>query len=206
MLRKYRALDVCCGCGGMSTGLARVGFEVFGVDIKRQPNYPFKMREIDFARLTYEDFEPYDYIHFSPPCQKYSRGSALWRKRGYVYPDLFPLAKLYAVASGKPYTIENVPGSPAKGIRLYGDMFGLPIIRERIFENNMGLKTTKMRNQVRGKIITVAGSARSRNINTWQWAMGIDWAAAHEIKEAVPPAYGEEIGRLVLMFLDGKNE
>jgi DNA (cytosine-5)-methyltransferase 1 len=185
----------------MSVGLARAGFSVTGVDIKRQPNYPFEFIQMDFRRLTYEKLLNYDYLHFSPPCQAYSRGSYWARKAGKVYPDLFPAARRYAVASGKPYTIENVVGSPAKGLRLYGDMFGLPILRERIFENNMHLVThldRTSRNEHRG-VITVAGKCPS--INTWQWAMGIDWAASHEIKEAVPPVYGEEIGRLVLMFL-----
>ena len=200
MIAELRALDICCGCGGMSMGLHRAGFSVTGVDLRRQPNYPFSFIQMDFRRLTYEQLLSYDYLHFSPPCQAYSRASYWSRKAGRVYPDLIPDARRYAVASGKPYTIENVPGSSVKGIRLYGDMFGLPILRERIFENNMHLVTHLPRQKNDRRIITVAGHHTGK-INTWQWAMGIDWAASHELREAIPPAYGEEIGRLVLSYL-----
>lgn len=198
---RWRVLDCCCGGGGMSKGLEIAGFEVTGCDIVHHACYPYPLILKDFRRLTYEDLANYDYIHLSPPCQQYSRGSAVARKRGKTYPDLYEAARRLAIVSGLPYTIENVPGSPAKGVRLYGDMFGLPILRERIFESNLHLVSHLPRHKP-DRIITVAGSG-PRNGDNWRKAMGIDWKMPNEIvKECVPPPMAAFIGRQVLMWLE----
>lgn len=194
--RQPLLLDLYCCAGGAAMGYFRAGFKVTGVDIEPQPNYPFAFIQADVRSLTYDFLFQFDAIHASPPCQQYSRGSVLARKRGKQYPDLYHSTKRMLEAAGLPYIIENVLGSPAKGIRLYGDQFGLGVLRERIFESNIHLVSHLPRNKqgsVRtGEYVTVAG--HNKNTSRWARAMGIDWAATDEIREAIPPAYTEYLG------------
>ena len=79
-----RLLDLFCGAGGSAVGYHRAGFEVVGVDIKPQPNYPFEFWQrdaLEFAAAYFlEDWpeenrhtwRPFDAIHASPPCQKFA--------------------------------------------------------------------------------------------------------------------------------------
>lgn len=198
-----KLLDLCCCAGGASMGYYRAGFKVTGVDLAPQPNYPFEFIRADFRCLTYDFLFQFNVIHASPPCQQYSRGSVLARKRGKQYPDLYPNAKRLLEAAGLPYVIENVLGSPAKGIRLYGDQFGLGVLRERIFESNIHLVSHLPRNKqgsvITGEYVTVAG--KNKRTDRWAEAMGIDWAASNEIKEAIPPAYTEYLGLQIRTWL-----
>ena len=75
-----RLLDLFCGAGGAAMGYHRAGFDVVGVDIAPQPNYPFEFvhratRSLflrhDRGRVRARATR-FDAIHASPPCQAYS--------------------------------------------------------------------------------------------------------------------------------------
>lgn len=50
-------------------GYHLAGFQVEGVDLSPQPNYPFRFYQADAMVF---DLDGYDVIHASPPCQRYT--------------------------------------------------------------------------------------------------------------------------------------
>lgn len=106
-----------------------------GVDINPQPNYPFELIQSDVFALDESLLNEFDIIHASPPCQAYSVGSIGQRKEGKIYPDLLPATR--ELLHDRDYVIENVSGAPLSGMKLCGSMFGLRVIRHRVFESNI---------------------------------------------------------------------
>jgi DNA (cytosine-5)-methyltransferase 1 len=130
-----RLLDLFCGAGGAAVGYHRAGFDVVGVDIVRQPRYPFRFHQAD--ALTFRP-KGFDAIHASPPCQHGSSIAKQQRARRpgrYEHPNLIPWMREFLKASGLPYVIENVIGAELiDPIRLCGSSFGLDLRRHRLFE------------------------------------------------------------------------
>ena len=140
-----RLLDLFCGAGGCSVGYHRAGFDVVGVDLHPQPNYPFDFLQIDALRFLQEEpFRSWDFdaIHASPPCQAFTQMSARWRGKGGPtddHPNLIPETRRLLDATGLPYVIENVVGAKdhmRTDLMLHGGMFGLGVHRPRRFECN----------------------------------------------------------------------
>lgn len=107
-----RILDLCCGGGLASIGykLAMPDAEIHGWDIDDMSScYPFNFHRGDAFALDYEYLEEFDFIHMSPPCQRYSKATP--KRTRDSHPHLIPNALMLGYASGKPFVVENVPGS-----------------------------------------------------------------------------------------------
>ena len=207
-----RLLDLYCGAGGASTGYGLAGFEVTGIDIKHGKRYPYKYIKGDV--LTYlEDLDflrSFDVIHASPPCQTHSITQHLRNAQGKSTSkvDLIPQTRAALIASGKPYIIENVPGSPLiDPVLLCGSAFGLKVRRHRLFESNIKLMGTVCLHKEQGRPVGVYGSLKDdipkggKTANTIEEAleaMGITNMIWSELVEAIPPAYTYWLGKQLM--------
>ena len=215
MKRRPRLLDLFCGAGGCSMGYHRAGFDVIGVDLHPQKNYPFEFVQADAMTFPLDGF---DVIHASPPCQAYSvtRSIHNGNEKRSKHPDLVAEVRARLLSARQPFVIENVPGSPLfKPIMLCGTMFvGLRVYRHRLFEchgfsaiapgkcnhaHRMGKSKGEYHALDKSPFVTCVGhnfQARSGRI-----AMQIDWMTRDEMAQAIPPAYTEWIGKQIIRNL-----
>jgi len=196
-------LDLYCAAGGAAVGLHNAGFEVVGVDLEPQPNYPFKFIQADVLTV---DLDGYDAYWASPPCQAYTWAAKCHHRD---YPDLMGDTRDRLLETGKPCVIENVIGAPMrKDLMLCGEMFNLGVIRHRIFEIH-GFSVPQPEHRKHqgtvkgGQYVTVAGHGGDggARMSLWSEAMGIDWMTKKELTQAVPPKYAEYVGRFMFEAL-----
>ncbi len=208
-------LDLFCCQGGASRGYADAGFQVVGVDIDPQPRYPFRFIQDDVMKLAASWIAGnYDAVHASPPCQAHTRA---WKLNKRNHPRLISPTRDLLLSTGLPFVIENVEEARDElidPVMLCGEMFGLHTYRHRLFEVGGGFRidtphhpahvapTTKMGRPPRdGEYMHIVGNFsgvdRARDV------MGMPWANRDGLREAIPPAYTEFIGRQLLAHLQG---
>lgn len=116
------------------------------------------------------------------------------------------------------WIIENVAGARRvmrNAFELTGEMFGLSVHRARLFESPL-LITTPLKPPRQRNAVAVYGKLDGRRLWTRQdgselraprdlsgasIAMGIDWMTWDELREAIPPAYTEFIGKQLVPML-----
>lgn len=107
-------------------GLHHAGFDVVGIDVERQPRYPFDFIQAD-ATCPPVVLDDFDFIWASPPCQHYSISSAHQRQQGKEYPDLVEPVRAMLATTRALTAIENVIGAPLRrDLVLDGTMFPPP--------------------------------------------------------------------------------
>lgn len=227
--RGLRLLDLFCGAGGASEGYRRAGFEVAGIDIAEQPNYPFdfwQRNALDYLDELLSTGEPasyFDAIHASPPCQGYSTQTAD-RSR---HERLIVPVRERLEATGLPYVIENVEGAARElrsPVRLCGSSFGMDIRRHRYFEANWPLvgppcnhgwqlprfRSLDISAHRSGRLASVIGVHGHINYSgeaeLRRRAMGIDWMTDAELVESIPPTFTTWIGNQLAAHLRATRE
>ena len=195
-----KCLDLCCCSGGASDGYNDAGFEVTGVDIKEQKQYPYSFFKNDALKVirgeTSIQLNAFDFIHASPPCQTHtslvSIRNAQGRKSAVV--DILDEVVDGLVACGKPFIVENVSGATLKKhtaglheITLCGSMFGLKVRRHRKFWSNVPITTKGMKceHKKQGKPIGVYGSKGDHVKGMWKGKMCYGGVTAKTDEEAL---------------------
>ncbi len=135
---KPKALDLFCGAGGATKGLQMAGFHVTGVDINPQPRYVGDcFRIADALRYLAEMGHLFDLIWAGPICQGYTLMNNRYPEQRGAHERLIPETRAALESCGRPFVIENVIGSPIRRmVKLCGTMFGLGVVRHRLFESN----------------------------------------------------------------------
>lgn len=215
-------LDLFSGAGGCAVGYHRAGFDVVGVDIKPQPNYPFEFVQGDALDYLVKCGHEFAAIHASPPCQGYLNLTRVNETlgRAHSHPKLIDEVRALLENAGAPYVIENVADARRDlrdPVRVCGTSFGLSLRRHRLFESNVPILGTQCAHHlftekkywtgwrphgrvVKSTVVQVYGNAADKH--EWPAAMGIDWMTNDEMAEAVPPAYTQHIGCYLMAALE----
>jgi len=210
-------LDAFCKAGGAGMGYHLAGFDVVGVDIEPQPNYPFEFIQADAIEFILNRGKEFNALHTSPPCQEYSKSTAPQKAKGKTYTDLVAQTREALKKTGKHFIIENVPQAPVRpDVILTGNLFGLEVLRKRYFELSFFMLSPAPEMEFRkvGKeICSIFGKASQDRCpvhrfgkktirEAWAHSMRIDWHMTEaELSEAIPPAYTEFIGKHLITIL-----
>lgn len=210
-----RAVDLFCCAGGAAVGLNRAGFAIIdGYDIEPQQSYPYRFH---LGNALDADLSKADFVWASPPCQKHT--AINHGKKGELE-CFIERTRAKLKAWGGPYIIENVPQAPLENpLVLCGSMFGLGVLRHRIFESNIPLRApgpcAHKGNVADGTYVSVHGGGQrsthkipyAQQRPRWEAAMGINWMnTRHELCQAIPPAYSEWLGRQVVEHITKHRE
>ena len=207
-------LDLFAGGGGAAMGYYLAGFRVVGIDNRLQPHYPFEFYQANALEFPLGGYDAY---HASPPCQGYSRAFSMLVGHRKSHPLLIKPIRERLIQTGKPFVIENVVGSETEDyIQLEGTMFGLEVKKVRNFELHgfdillLPAKPDNTRGWIKnGRLVGMMQHTNypKERVSRQELATayGIDWCSnRQELRDAIPPAYTEYIGKYLLKALEVK--
>ena len=206
------ALDLFCCAGGAGMGLHQAGFTVHGVDKEEQPDYPFSFEVGDALEA---DLSRYDLVWASPPCQCFTKYGNVRKDLSEKYEDLISATREKLTSWGGNWIMENVVGAPLDNpVTLCGSMFGLDVMRHRLFESNMMFLAPPCDHSMWEKNRFPGGRSVERGgrsdfpcrstmeIGSWdipfedqKKAMGMPWVTdLRKLSQAIPPEYSRFLG------------
>lgn len=216
-MRRPRLLDLFCGPGGAAVGYHRAGFDVIGVDIETQPDYPYEFHQGDALAFLDEHGHQFDAVHASPPCTEHTTltGRRPDQGTGHLLEDT--LRALETRQDGA-WVVENVMGADMPtDMVLCGTMFGLRVYRHRRFRIGPALpmlqipehhphrvraaRKQRMRAWEVGLFLTVTGDAAKKSKRErpiMAAAMGIEHIGRQGVNLTIPPAYTHHIGEQLI--------
>ena len=214
-------LDLYCCQGGAARGYERAGLCVAGgVDKDPQPKFPYPFIQSDAIAFVMEHAgwirQNVTLVHASPPCQLDSDCQRIMDRE---HPDLIGPTREALDWLGLPYVMENVRGAVHKlrnPVMLCGSMFGLTrTYRHRYFETGgwtleqpehleHPVAQVKLgRSAQEGQPIQAIGNFSGVGIIRDEWQ--VPWMNRDGIREAIPPAYAEFIGRRFLAMISERS-
>ncbi|MFJ9324336.1 DNA cytosine methyltransferase [Streptomyces globisporus] len=206
---RLRVLDLFCCQGGAAMGYHRAGFDVTGIDLAPQPRYPFRFIQADAIDYVREHGAEFDFIHASPPCQRYSRAQKIQHRD---HPDLIAPTRAALEATGRPWVIENVEEAHRElrtPVTLCAAAFGMRTYRHRLFETGGTFTFTPPRHPAHWAPLTKMGRPRAAGhfahyvgnfsgVAEARTDMGVPWMNRDGIRECIPPAYTHHIATALL--------
>lgn len=227
---KPRALDLFCCAGGASMGLHRAGFEVVGVDIRPQPRYPFEFHQADALTFPLDGFDfiwasPPCQAHTAMKTMHNAREheDLIPATRERLIASGLPWCIENVPGADTLNTHIMLCGT------MFGlGVEDADLLRHRHFEASFPiLFTPPCQHGARATIGVYGGHVRNRkrrtigiygegardsrrkldkgvadfSVEQGRAAMGIDWMTIAELSQAIPPAYGEFIGKAALAHI-----
>jgi DNA (cytosine-5)-methyltransferase 1 len=125
-------------------------------------------------------------------------------KNKHKHPDLIGLVRNRLYEINKPFVIENVIGACLiNPLLLCGTMFGLRIPKHRLFESSLSIWTLLPSCNHRDVYDPYHGGEMARGERQkLADVIGVTWFMTRlEVREAIPPAYTEFIGKQLLEAL-----
>ncbi|MGA6873070.1 SAM-dependent methyltransferase [Streptomyces pratensis] len=205
-------LNTYCCQGGSAAGYAAAGFYPLGLDKDPQPRYPYLFVQADALWFLTEFAEwireHVTLVDSSPPCQAHSKA---WKIQQREHPRLIAPTRELLLAIGLPFVIENVEEAAAElrhPITLCGAMFGMTTYRHRLLELG-GWTVAPPAHPVHRAPLAKMGRPRKpgefahyvgnfSGVEEARQDMAMPWANRDGLREAVPPAYTEWLGRQYL--------
>lgn len=192
-----RALDLFCGLGGWSDGLALEGFDVLGVEIepKIAGLYNHSVLVADVTLLDPTKFGGYELIVGSPPCRDFTAGSDAWWKikkdpmRGVKLIEAF----LRIVKESKPkyWLMENIRNAANYIDEKPRGVFKLSRTMFRCFWGNFPAFLVPLD----------YGKPLMKEIDNWGWSTSEKGSLRQWEKARIPLPVARALGRAVVQSL-----